>query len=92
MSATTTSVTMPVVRPRQGLGRVIGVAHDTYAVAVADTGWCFANTWSHPGMLLTWTNAEDANTSGASTGNAAAWADSGSPTISPTAAKIHAIV
>ena len=34
MSATTTTMTMPAIRPRQGLGRVAGVAHDTYAVAV----------------------------------------------------------
>ena len=33
MSATT-AVTMPTVRPRHGLGRLTGVAHDTYAVAV----------------------------------------------------------
>src|SRR5438445_6506716 len=34
MSATTTTMTMPTIRPRHGLGRVAGVAHDTYAVAV----------------------------------------------------------
>ena len=34
MSATTTAVTMPAIRPRHGLGRVAGIAHDTYAVAV----------------------------------------------------------
>src|SRR5436309_4606822 len=34
MSATTTTMTMPAIRPRHGLGRVAGVAHDTYAVAV----------------------------------------------------------
>ena len=30
----TTTMTLPTVRPRQGLARVIGAAHDTYAVAV----------------------------------------------------------
>src|SRR6266540_3792419 len=30
----TATVTLPTVRPRHGLGRVSGVAHDTYAVAV----------------------------------------------------------
>jgi hypothetical protein len=40
-------------------------------------------------MVLTGTNAEEANTSGAITGNAAACAVSGSPTARPTVAKTH---
>src|SRR5262249_22998956 len=61
------------------------------ADAVAETGWLFAKACSQPGMDETGTNAEEAKTSGASTGNAAAWADSGSPTASPTTAKTHDI-
>src|SRR6266511_2833220 len=61
------------------------------AEAVADTGWCLAKACSHPGIEETGTNAEEANTSGSNTGNAAAWAASGSPTASPTVAKIHDI-
>ena len=61
------------------------------ADAVTDTGWCSANGCSQPGIVSTGTNADEANTSGARTGNAAAWAVSGSPTASPTVAKIHDI-
>src|SRR5205823_4276887 len=61
------------------------------AEAVADTGWWFANACSHPGIELGDTNADDANTRGASTGKAAACAASGSPTARPTVAKIHDI-
>src|SRR5712692_3026188 len=59
------------------------------AEAVTDTGWYRAKGCSQPGMLLTFTNAEDAKISGATTGKAAACAVSGSPTASPTLAKIH---
>ena len=59
------------------------------ADAVTDTGWYFANGWSQPGMLLTCTNADEAKINGATTGNAAACAVSGSPTARPTFAKIH---
>src|SRR4249919_3324486 len=58
---------------------------------VTETGWFLAHGCSHPGMLSTGTNAADANTSGASTGNAAACAVSGSFTANPTVAKIHDI-
>src|SRR5919201_1965700 len=61
------------------------------ADAVIETGWCLANTWSQPGIELTGTKADEAKTSGASTGKAAAWAVSGSPTARPTVAKIHDI-
>src|SRR6266536_3614093 len=61
------------------------------ADTVTDTGWWRANTWSQLGIELTGTNADDAKTSGASTGNAAAWAVSGSPTARPTVANTHAI-
>jgi ABC transporter DrrB family efflux protein len=30
----TTTMTIPTVRPRQGLGRLVGAAHDSYAIAV----------------------------------------------------------
>ncbi len=56
------------------------------AATVTDTGWWAANAWSQPGIAVTGTKAEDANTSGAMTGNAAAWAVSGSPVRSPTVA------
>ena len=46
---------------------------------------------SHSGMVLTGTNAPGAKTSGARTGNEAAWAGSGSPTASPTAANVRDI-
>ena len=59
------------------------------AEAVTETGWCSANGCSQLGMVLTGTNAEEANTSGAITGNAAACAVSGSPTARPTVAKTH---
>jgi len=42
-------------------------------------------------MVLTGTNAPGAKTSGARTGNEAAWAGSGSPTASPTAANVRDI-
>lgn len=42
------------------------------AVAVIETGWWLANVWSQSGMVLTGTNAPEANTSGARTGNDAA--------------------
>lgn len=44
---------------------------------VTETGWFRAHGCSHPGMLSTTTKAAEANTSGARTGNAAAWAVSG---------------
>jgi len=59
------------------------------AEAVTETGWWSAKAWSHPGIVSTGTNAEEANTSGAMIGKAAAWAVSGSPTASPTNAKTH---
>ena len=58
---------------------------------MTETGWFLAHGCSQPGMFSTWTNAADANTSGARTGNAAACAVSGSFTASPTVAKIHDI-
>src|SRR6266511_5750279 len=61
------------------------------AEAVTDTCWWLANGCSQLGMVDTGTNADDANTNGAITGKAAAWAVSGSPTASPTVAKIHDI-
>ncbi len=42
------------------------------AITVTETGWLEAKTYSQPGMLSTGTKAAEANTSGASTGNAAA--------------------
>ena len=45
--------------------------------AVTETGWFRANACSHPGMNSTAMNTDDANTSGASTGKAAACAVSG---------------
>jgi hypothetical protein len=61
------------------------------ADAVTETGGCSANGCSHPGMVSTGTNADDAKTSGAITGNAAACADSGFPRTRPTVANIHDI-
>src|SRR5206468_7379026 len=55
----------------------------------ADTGWFLTNGWSQLGIVATRTNADDAKTSGAMTGNDAAWAASGSPTARPTAANTH---
>src|ERR671937_1772020 len=59
------------------------------ARAVTETGWWAANGRSQPGIEATGTNTEEANTSGASTGNAAAWAVSGSPTANPNADQRH---
>src|SRR5436190_20929804 len=56
------------------------------ADAVTETGWWPANGCSQPGIELTATNAEDAKTSGAISGKAAACADSGLPRKRPTAA------
>src|SRR5262245_49190740 len=61
------------------------------AVTTAETGWCSAHPWSQPGMVVTGTNAADANTRGIRTGNDAAWAPSGLPAARPTVAKIHDI-
>ncbi|GAA2088960.1 hypothetical protein GCM10009759_11470 [Kitasatospora saccharophila] len=61
------------------------------APAVMVTGWWSAKTWSQPGMVAVGTNAEDAKTSGARTGNAAAVAVSGSPTARPTTANTQDI-
>src|SRR5438093_2125172 len=59
------------------------------AKTTADTGWWFAHGCNHPGIDSAGTNAIDANTSGARTGNAAACAVSGSFTASPSVAKIQ---
>ena len=59
------------------------------ADAVSETGWFSANGCSQPGIVLTGTKTEEANTSGARIGNAAACAVSGSLTAMPTIAKIH---
>ena len=59
------------------------------ADATTETGWCSANGWSQLGIAATGTNTEEANTSGAMIGNAAACAVSGSLTASPTVAKTH---
>src|SRR6266487_3040807 len=61
------------------------------AVMTAETGWCSAKPCSQVGMELTGTNADDAKTSGASTGNAAACDVSGSPTARPTRANTQDI-
>src|ERR1700720_2107653 len=61
------------------------------AEIVTETGWGNANPRGPVGMELTGTKAEDAKTSGASIGNAAAWAVSGSPTARPTKAKTQDI-
>ena len=59
------------------------------ALTISETGWCSAKTRSQSGIVFVGTKADDAKTSGARTGNAAAWADSGSRTQSPTVAKTH---
>src|SRR6266550_2475185 len=59
------------------------------ALTVIVTGWWAAKTWSQPGIDVSGTNAEDANTSGASSGKAAAWALSGSPVARPMLANSH---
>ena len=51
--------------------------NDRTEVAVTLTGWRSAHHFSGPGMVRAGTNALEANTSGASSGNAAACADSG---------------
>src|SRR6266516_6442962 len=61
------------------------------AEAVTDTGWCSANGWSQSGIVATGTNADEAKTSGAITGNEAACAASGLPIASPTVAKTQDI-
>ena len=77
------------LRTRSAVGPPIVRARN--APAVTETGWFLAHGCSHPGMLSTTTKAAEANTSGARTGNAAAWAVSGSFTARPTVAKIHDI-
>ena len=47
------------------------------ADTTTDRGWFLAKAWSQPGMELTGTKAEEANTNGAIIGKAAAWVDSG---------------
>src|SRR5579864_6494049 len=64
---------------------------DRTAVAVADTGWWRAKPCNQPGMVCTGMNAEEANTNGAMTGNVAACAVSGSPTLRPTTANTQAM-
>ena len=59
------------------------------ADTTTDRGWCSANGWSQPGIVATGTNADEAKTSGAMSGKAAACAVSGSPTARPTAANTH---
>src|SRR5688572_27365816 len=59
------------------------------AEAVTDTGWLCAKACSQPGIASTGTKADEAKTSGAITGNAAACAASGFPTASPSEAKIQ---
>ena len=44
------------------------------ASTTTETGWCSANVCSHSGIVATGTNDDDAKTSGAMIGNAAAWA------------------
>ena len=68
-----------------GVPRVRARAAD----AVTETGWWAANGCSQPGIEPTATNADEAKTSGAMTGKAAACADSGLPRKSPTAANTH---
>src|SRR5438552_12221900 len=59
------------------------------AVATIETGCRVANSCSQLGIELTGTKADEANTSGAMIGNAAAWALSGSAITSPMAANTH---
>ena len=54
-----------------------------------DTGWLRENAWSQPGMVLTGTNAADANTSTATIGKNAACAVSAFGASSPSSADIH---
>src|SRR5688572_23915183 len=59
------------------------------ASAAALTGWLRAQPCSQPGILAGSTKALEAKTSGASRGNAAAWAASPLVTESPMRAKIQ---
>src|SRR6266545_1886417 len=59
------------------------------ASMVTDTGWWLAKTCSQPGMNDVSTKADDAKTSGAISGNMAAWAVSALGTLRPTRATIH---
>src|ERR1700683_3891496 len=59
------------------------------ALTTAVTGWCLANACSQPGIVATGTKADEANTSGASSGNDAACAVSLSGTERPTIATSH---
>src|SRR5256885_13744628 len=56
------------------------------ALTTTETGWWSANTLSQFGIVLTGTNADDANTSGARIGNDTACAVSASFTERPTMA------
>src|SRR5829696_6057634 len=72
-------------------GRVIGPPRVSArrALTVTVTGLTRANDCSQPGMLSTGTKAEEANTSGNTQTNPAAWADSTSRTDRPMKAEIQ---
>src|SRR5262245_65419137 len=59
------------------------------ASTVTVTGLTWANACSQPGMLCTGTKAEEANTSGNTQTNPAAWAESTSRTDRPMNAEIQ---
>src|SRR5215510_4046396 len=62
---------------------------DLTASTATLTGWYFAKGCIHPGIVSIATNADETKTSGASTGNEAAWAVSAFGADRPMMAKIH---
>src|SRR3954468_3251017 len=75
------AMTLPAVGPPTVNART--------ASTVTLTGSCSAKVWSQPGIVSSGTNALDAKINGASTGNDAACAVSGSPVTRPTSANTH---